>query len=659
MCGIFGIWHRNHQLIDHAELDKAGSTLCHRGPDDQGFLLANSATKHFALAAGADSQDGLQLSSLAQIDGEYDMAFGFRRLAILDLSLQGHQPMVSTDQRLVIVYNGEIYNYLELRQELITQGYKFNSTSDTEVLLAAYHAWGVDALTRLVGMFALALVDLEHNVLVLARDFFGIKPLYYTISENKFAFASEIPVLLNLASVSRKVNPIRLFDYLRFSKTDYGSETLFADVHQLPAGHYLEIPLDSAIHRGPQCYWKPTYHHTLDLSFDEAAACLREMFLESVQLHLRSDVPVGAALSGGIDSSAIVMAMRHLSGNTLDLHTFSYIANDPILSEEKWVDLIGTASGANVHKVRIAPDDLVEDIDHLITIQGEPFGSTSIYAQYRVFRLAQQAGIKVMLDGQGADELLGGYSIALASRFASLIRQGKIAKAFSFVRETQSAVGRLPGNRNLWLRSGHFLIPPTMRTVFLKLAGQDLIPEWLNESWFTARGVIPQPSHHVRTANILREELFESFRATSLPALLRYEDRNSMAHSIESRVPFLTPKLVNFIFSLPEEYLVSNQGKSKAVFRKAMRGLVPDSILDRKDKVGFVTPEAALLKNLKSWVEHALSTPVLNDIPVLRSAVIQRRWNEAVTQQGASESALWRWINLAKWSQHFSVDFVS
>jgi asparagine synthase (glutamine-hydrolysing) len=659
MCGIFGIWNRNKQQVDRVALERAGSVLCHRGPDDEGYLLASSQARTFMSATGKDSQPGLDLPSVRQVDGDFDLAFGFRRLSILDLSLQGHQPMVSEDQRFVLVFNGEIYNYIELRTELASQGFTFHSTSDTEVLLAAYRAWGASALTRFTGMFSLAILDLERAVLFLARDFFGIKPLYYTLADGKFAFASEIPVLLNLSGVSRRANTERLFQYLRFGRTDDGGTTLFADIQQVPPAHYLELSLDHPGIVEPQKYWEPTPEEITDLSFDEAATTLREMFIESVGMHLRSDVPVGAALSGGIDSSAIVMAMRHLCGDALDLHTFSYVADDPVVSEEKWVDLIGERSHARVHKVRIQPTDLVDDINHLITVQGEPFGGTSIYAQYRVFRLAQQAGIKVMLDGQGADELLGGYGIAIAARFASMIQQGRLMQAGDFLRRAQSGAGRRPGDTQLWLRAGHFLIPEFIQGPLRRLAGEDIVPAWMNGQWFVDRGAIPHPAEHPRARHMLREELLTSLVRTSLPALLRYEDRNSMAHSIESRVPFLTPGLVNFILSMPEEYLVSPDGTTKAIFRKAMRGTVPDSILDRKDKIGFATPEKALLTTLKPWVEDALQTSRLAKIPALKPEVVQQRWQTALNAQGLFDTSVWRWVNLVKWTEEFDVDYAA
>ncbi|MGH2585608.1 MAG: asparagine synthase (glutamine-hydrolyzing), partial [Dehalococcoidia bacterium] len=349
-----------------------------------------------------------------------------RRLAILDLSEAGWQPMTAVEGRYFLVFNGEIYNFIELRGELEALGHTFRSGSDTEVLLAAYIEWGPRALTRLVGMFAFAILDTCKRSLFLARDFSGIKPLYYATPGNAFAFASEIKALLDLPGISRRVDPQRLYHYLRFSIVDHRDGTLFADVRQLPAAHYMEVPLDNPSAARPVRYWRLAREQRRDLSFKQAATRFRDLFLESIRLHLRSDVPVGVALSGGIDSSAVIMAMRQLQGPNLELHSFSYIAEDQSdVNEECWVDLVAGAARSTVHKVRATPQDLLAELDDLIETQEEPFANTAIFAQYRVFRLAHEAGIKVMLSGQGADEILGGYRPYLAARLASYVRHGQ------------------------------------------------------------------------------------------------------------------------------------------------------------------------------------------------------------------------------------------
>lgn len=616
--------------------------LKHRGPDDQGYLLFSS--------------DGAKVGhTWPYQNGVAGVVLLHRRLSILDMSENGWQPMVSTDGRYYIVFNGEIYNYLELRQELHALGYQFRSHSDTEVLLAAYAQWGSQALVRLIGMFSFAVLDTRARRLFLARDVFGIKPLYYAFGPDGFAFASEIKALLELPWVSRRVNPDRLYLYLRFGATDHGSETLFTDIRQLPPAHYLEVSLDAPWPVRPVRYWQVDLSQRLELSFEEAAERLRELFLESVRLHLRSDVPVGAALSGGIDSSSIVMAMRYLQGKNLELHTFSYVPDDPAISEERWVDLVGHAAGAVRHKVRISADECLADLERLVKVQDEPFGSTSIYAQYRVFGLASEFGIKVMLDGQGADELLGGYRYYIAARLASLLRQGRWVDAGRFLR----SASKWPGTGMPWLlfTAADFLIPQRLQAPARRWIGKDLSPPWLNITWFMERGVVPKSLRNTHGKEVLREDLFRTLSETSLPHLLRYEDHNSMAFSIESRVPFLTPELVKFGLSLPEEYIVSPDGVSKALFRRAMRGIVPDAILDRKDKIGFATPERDWLTALRPWVERTLKGRAAALIPVLNAKEVEREWEEILQGRKPFDWRAWRWLNLIEWTRLFDVRY--
>ncbi len=642
MCGIAGLVLLKSKRSNSDLVPKLLNCLEHRGPDDLGCLQFTSD----------GVRSGREWSGQGLLSGTVLL---HRRLSILDLSATGWQPMGTLDGRYHIVYNGEIYNYLEVRRELELLGHRFRSGTDTEVLLVAYAQWGSGALTRLTGMFAFAILDTRERKLFLARDFFGIKPLYYTFTRDGFAFASEIKALLDLSGVSRAVNPERLYLYLRHGMTDHGSETLFANIWQLPSAHYLEIPLDSVQQVRPVRYWEVDLGQRLELSFEGAAERLRELFLENVQLHLRSDVPVGAALSGGIDSSSIVMAMRYLQGPDLQLHTFSYVADDAAVSEERWVDLVGQASAAVVHKVQPAAEDLVTDLEQLIHVQDEPFGSTSIYAQYRVFRLAREVGVKVMLDGQGADEILGGYRPYLAARLASLVRQERWGEATQLL----SRAGRLPGTSRLRLsmEGASFLLPPRLQAPLRRLVGKDLSPSWLDARWFRERGVEPGPFTYARGENIMMQHLHRTLTETSVPHLLRYEDRNSMFFSIESRVPFLTPELANFMFSLPEEYIVAPDGTSKAVFRRAMQGIVPDAILDRRDKIGFATPERNWMSTLQPWVEQRLKTEVAAGIPALRLKDVEKDWRMIVTNGRSSDSRVWRWVNLIEWSRQFGVTY--
>ena len=624
MCGIAGI------------LGPVGSgtaplrSLAHRGPDDSGWV--------------AHSPHGIHAPSHSLLL--------HRRLSILDLTAAGHQPMATADGAQTIVFNGEIYNYRELRDELARLGCVFHTQTDTEVLLQAYVTWGPACLRRLIGMFAFAIHDERRRMLFLARDFFGIKPLYYVQSgTGVFAFASEIKALVDWLPLKRSVNPQRLYEYLRFGRTDHHADTLWSEIRQMPSAHYLEVPFDRPNAGEPVRYWHLPTDEPLDISFDEAAQQVREKFLQNIRLHLRSDVPVGAALSGGIDSSAIVCAMR-LVAPQAELHAISFIADDPAVSEEKWVDLVARHAGATVHKVYANPDTLRADFDHLIYTQDEPFGSTSMYAQYCVFRHARAQGIKVMLDGQGADEMLAGYHAFLPARLGSLVRQGRWIEACRFARRASQLPG-MRGAMRLWLQAGRLLLP----SIGARMASRWLMPDWLNARWFQDRDVSFASTTGVRQRDMMREELRQMVGATSLPMLLRFEDRNSMASSIESRLPFLTPDLAELLLRLPEEHILGWDGTSKNVFRHAMRGIVPDAILDRRDKIGFATPEHRWLKTMRPWVDETLASERARSIAALNLPAMQRDWEAVLAGRARFDFRIWRWVNLIRWSERFNVDF--
>lgn len=664
MCGITGIINSQGNINLPAYILEMTDALRHRGPDGEGFVCFERGGIKAWSYGGEDTPKSVYDSDYLytprrpfsrQEQSDFVLALGHRRLSIIDLSAAAHQPMCTPNRRYWIVYNGEIYNYLELKEELVKEGYSFRSRGDTEVLLNSYAHWGVDALRRLIGMFAFAIYDREEKSLFLARDFFGIKPLYYTVWPAGFAFASEIKALLRLPHINRKVNPQRVYEYLRFALVDHGEQTLYKDIVQLPAAHYLYLSLEHPGSFQPVRYWDIDLREKADISLAEASVRARDIFLKNVALHLRSDVPIGTALSGGIDSSSIVMSMRKVQASSLDLSTFSFIAEDPSVNEERWVDLIGKAAGAAVHKVKISPDELLADLDHLIYCQDEPFGSTTIYAQYRVMRLAKENGIKVMLDGQGADEMLGGYRLYFAARLASLCRQLQWLKAFRFfLALRQYADCKL---KTILMEAGSYFLPDPLRNYGLKLVGMDLIPPWLKETWFRDHQVQIAPSEKSRKGEILRGELYRSLKKDMLLALLRYEDRNSMAFSIESRVPFLTPELTSFIASLPEEYLIDLNGTSKLVFRHAMRGIVPKEILQRKDKIGFATPEQLWLQHLRPSMESILGSEAARRVVFFDSDSFQRRWREALEGRKPFDQIIWRCINLILWAEQRHISF--
>jgi len=641
MCGIAGLVLKR-PLPQGENLVALARSLHHRGPDDNGFLT---------LYRGK-----VQLARSLPSGEPFEVGLAHRRLAILDLTDTGRQPMASNSGRYYVVHNGEIYNFVEIRKTLEAKGYRFRGHSDTEVLLNAWEEWGAQALSKFVGMFAFALLDVVERRLYLVRDFFGIKPLYFAQYKEGLAFASEIPPLLKLPGVSTKAFADKVYAYLLFGISDAGERTLFADVRQVPAGCYVVVDLDAPPQVKLVKYWEWGLPRPLGLSFEESARRLREMFLESVSIHMRSDVPVGSALSGGIDSSSIVMGMRYLEPGR-EIHAFSFVADDPRLSEERFVDVVGKSANIVLHKVRIKPTELLSDLDRLIRIQGEPFGGLSTYAQYRVFQAAKEAGIKVMLDGQGADELFGGYIYYKASRALSLLEKGDLKGFLSFLLNLR----QYPNYSEVLLYLANDLFPKNeqFRRLLGKVLGRAYVLSWLRNEWFKGRTTTARPQElKASRGNRLRAKLLSTITQTTLPRLLRYEDRNSMAHSVESRLPFLVPSLAKFALSLPEEFIISPTGISKAVFREAMRGIVPNEILERKDKIGFIEPRQKWWREAASYFENLLSMGEANQLlPFVDFAQMRHEWNGVLAEEKPSTFSMWRGINLLAWTVAFGVEY--
>lgn len=643
MCGIFGNLLKDTSLnIDENKLRllEVKKNLEHRGPDDSGIeffdiIDKNSGSKSF-------------------------LSLGHTRLSIIDLSDKGHQPMRSNDNRFIISYNGEIYNYKELRNELQSKGHIFRSESDTEVLLAVWSEWGIKGLQRLVGMFAFVVYDSVKQNITLVRDAFGIKPIFYKIDNNSIYFASELPALLKLIPEKPNLDLQKSYDYLVHNDYDSGSGTFIDGVQQLSPANYLVFDLKSFIASEPQAWWTPDLKTRTKLSFEESANKLRELFLESIKLHLRSDVPIGITLSGGIDSSAIASSVRYLYPN-MPINTFSFIAEDQNISEEHWIDNLNKKINATSHKIRINNNDIRSDLTEMIKKQGEPFGSTSIYAQYRVSKMIQEKGITVILDGQGADEILAGYRGYPGHRLLSLIEQNKWIQAHQFAKHWASL-----NKRNYllaWMHLGRITLPNFLYELINKFfsmlprnkIGKNFNPKWINVNFLKKMNIRLQENrmnfNKNNSGQRVKEVLAHSLIKQGLPSLLRHADRNSMAFSIESRVPYLTIPLVSFLFSLPEDYLISEKGITKYIFRKAMRGIVPDDILDRTDKIAFTTPEhtwiISIAKNVKQFLSSYIALPIIN------MDELTKELDKSINQKKIDDGRTWRWINFLYWSNIF------
>jgi asparagine synthase (glutamine-hydrolysing) len=627
VCGVGIIIAPDRQLICRELVDRIDRRLAHRGPDAFGLALYDRNLKPADCSSAA-------------------VALMHRRLAIIDLDVRSNQPMASSDGRYVLIFNGEIYNYIELREELRRAGHHFITASDTEVLLAAFSKWREACLPRLLGMFAV--LDRKRREIFVARDAFGIKPLYWSGGHGFLAFASEIPALLELPRLKRTLDRSRALSFLARGRSDHGEGTLFSEVRQLPAGAYAYVPVDRPEQPQPRLWWSPK--PTARASHKANAEMLRQRFLSSIEVHLRSDVSVGCALSGGIDSSAIVLGARAVAGRSLRVRTFSFVADSPELDESSYVAEVVRASGAEAHFIRIIPDEFVGDMDRLLDCQGEPFGSPSIYAQYRVMQAAAAAGVKVMLDGQGADELFAGYRPFIARRLSELLRSLDLRNWLGLLQAASGERGTMLG---LLMQSLEPFLPPMLREPVRQLVGVPLVPSWVDANRLAAGAAALRCS--VRIKSGLKDALVESLTESVLPALLRYEDRNSMAFSVESRVPFLTTGLAELAYSLPSDQLIDATAVTKKAFRDAMRGIVPDRILDRRDKVSFTTPNSWVGKLLPRF-QQVLDSELARSQSWLDSARLGRLLETGDRMGQPSVSAVWRTVILLRWMQRFEVE---
>lgn len=598
MCGLTGIVDFDRDPARDL-VERRLDDLAHRGPDGRGVFAAGAA------------------------------CLGHLRLAIIDLSDAGIQPM--QDDELQLLHNGEIYNYVELREELRGRGHRFRTATDSEVILAAYREWGRECVRRFNGMWAFCIWDAKRETLFASRDRLGIKPFYYRVSGRKFEFASEPWVL---GDRRPNLGPIR--DFLEQGYLDQGDETFFEDVVRLPPGHSLTFGPDG-IHSTRYWSLEPSERPS------DAVDAVRETFLDAVRLQLRADVPVGTCLSGGIDSSSIAVAVA-AHGHEHQKTVTAYF-DDRGFDERRFARAVVERTGSEAHWITFDSEELVGDLPSIVLAQGEPFGSTSICAGWYVMREARRAGLTVMLDGQGGDEILAGYRAAFGYRLSDLLRAGRLAEATLELRAFASVHG--PRWAAVALATPH--APERLRLAARSRTrgSSSLVSGSLRHHRASTNGggaVFPDR---------LRRHLQIVLTRRGLPELLRYEDRNSMAHSLEARVPLLDHRLVELAFSLPGDELI-RRGETKSVMRRALADLLPDEVAARRDKLGFVTPEQRFLREAlgelaadvfssrsfreRGWVDH-------------RRALTRLERHRAGQLDAGME--LWRALNLELWARRF------
>ncbi len=579
MCGLVVMLGLAGRKPDPAILTRMAQSLAHRGPDDSGLYLDDH------------------------------VGFGFRRLSILDLSPTGHQPMASEDGEFVIVFNGEIYNYIELRDELRAAGYCFRSTSDTEVLLAAYRHWGPECLARLNGMWAFVIHDRRRGVLFGARDRFGVKPLFMHHGKDCWLFASEIKAIVASGLYHRATNWQVAADFLIEGKLDETPATFFAGIEQLPPGCAFELARDGRWRQWT--YWSlPTVDPEAPA---DAEAALAELLEDAVRIRLRSDVPVGVCLSGGLDSTAIICAMarhRPAAGQTAPLLAFCY--HEPAFDERAFIADTLAQTGALLRRISLTPAAMWESVAEVLRFQDEPIISGAPIAGFHLMKLARSNGVKVVLNGQGSDETLAGYPSYFHDHWYTLLRSARVAAAWREIRAYGAVQGASPGR--LFLHAVGRLFHHQLRRArpYRRLARRRRLRREMRTRWFT-------PSLHKQLVTSdagyedqeLNAVLRRSVERARLPHYLRLEDRNSMAQGVEARLPFMDYRLVSLAFRLPADRKMEGFW-NKALLRNSQRGRIPESVRTRVEKMGFPT-------SLHTWMTGVLAEP-LRDILTSRAA---------------------------------------
>ena len=640
MCGIAGIYSRKG--VNIGEIIKLSEVLRHRGPDDEGFVLT-SREGQIESYRGNDTITQLQhLKNLSEVNHQPQLGLMHRRLSILDVSELGHQPFISEDKNYAIVFNGEVYNFKEIRQELEKKGYVFRSNTDTEVVLNAFIEWGSSCVTKFMGMWAFVIYNQQENTLTFSRDRFGIKPLYYFADDHHFAFASEIKALLKLKAVDQSISEENLGTYLAYGTTSSPYQNLFRHIIDIEPGCNYHLDLNTLK------LTKENYF-SVDDDIEKSSKDLQinvkkfeTLFNDSIALHLRSDVEIGSCLSGELDSSAIVYgASQQLIGKPLKTITAAY--ENKVIDESSYAKLV--AQGLeNVNDIYTYPDaeTLVADMDKMMYHQDLPIGSTSMFAQWEVMKCANKNQIKVLLDGQGADEVLGGYYNFAGIHLIELLKKFKFAQFFKEYDELKQNF--TPQIKNAVLRAAYYYLPDSLQQKLRareRLSYQFIKEDKLNELDLISpkRGGKTFDEH---TNLSVKYGMYE---------LLRYEDRNSMAFSIESRVPFLDHRLVNFIRTLPNNQKIYG-GWTKYALRKMLVGKLDDKVVWRKDKKGFVTPQqdwkSELMKTLTTELKDSNIPSIMN-----RDYVLQLCDQDFSNSTHLSE--FWRAYSVIKWYNIFNL----
>ena len=607
MCGISGIINLDCRPVPFDEIKPMNDLIAHLGPDDEGFYL----------------------------DG--NLALGHRRLAILDLTEGGHQPMPYKNDELLIVFNGEIYNYLEIREDLVNLGYQFSSNTDTEVILAAYAEWGERCVEKFNGMWAFALLDKSKRRLFCSRDRFGVKPFYYALVKDRLVFGSEIKQLLGFLP-EVKANRRIVSEFIVSGFSDHTDETFFEGIYKLPQSSNMLIDVDRGTYEFQEYYDISPSESYKDSLVDALENYQREL-QRSIMIRLRSDVQVGACLSGGLDSSTVCSLMskpyRDRAGKSLiAIHAKSH---EKQTDESAYAQMVADAAQLQLSVVEPGVEDFVSNIDEVVYTQEEPFGSTSIFMQYFVMKQAKALGCKVMLDGQGGDETLLGYEKYYPTVYIELFKKHGFKQAIKAVVESWKNNAKMSP---IWILK--YVIGsnfPSLRKLYMK-----------NRTPFMRKEHVPSLTSLSELARAYRDpfrlQRHEIF-STNLPILLRYEDKNSMRHSVEARLPYIDYKALEYALNIDARHKIHG-GWTKYILRQIVDPLLPKEVVWRKSKLGFNAPEATWLKSYETeMLESIKRSGLLAELTNMD--VLERRFS------ALENPVKWRLFSVARWESVYGV----
>lgn len=612
MCGFLGLIEYNN-YTDEIIINEANKLLKHRGPDDFGFYKKKI--------------DNISINLF------------HHRLSIIDLTSNGKQPFISEDGRYTLLFNGEIYNYLEIKEELEKNNIEFKTNTDTEVLLKSWIYWGRECLNKFNGMFAFTLFDLKEMKIFLIKDIFGMKPLYYFLNEDLFIFSSEIEPILKIIKKT-KINSQKAYDYISYSLHDNDRNTFFENIHQLRPAEIITFDIKSK-KLSPQNWWSKNFK-IKKISENQIIENTKNAFYQNINKHLRSDVKVGVAISGGMDSSSIVFTLKKLNLlNNIELITV--ITTESKTNELNWISEIETKLGKKIIKLFIDRKEIYENITNVIKIQNEPFGDISVIYEYLIFKKAKELGLKVVIMGHGGDEIFWGYDGYPGIFFKKKFFSSNPLNAFKYlVHYKKSNVYNLS---QIFKKILFELSSNSLKTIFLGFSGYKKKPNWLKKNFLNKDIKLGVNYNSLNIKEPLYNKILNSINFNSLPSMLRYADRSSMHFSIECRIPFLSKDILESLLKIPTNQIYNLYYLPKSLLKKITEDIVPEKILNRKDKVGYSKNDEKIYRNL--FDDNLLKNSgdfELNKI---------KKFLEKDFDYVKKNLLLWRIYNFIKWKSYF------